>query len=81
MLHSITLTTLPTPEGCDPASRFVLDNGTSQSMISVDIILQCLRIAEHQGDVPPLPDEWWHALLNRYNVRMDINEHIQTADH
>lgn len=80
-MNTITLTTIPTPEGCDPAARFILDNDTTQSMISIDIILQCLRIAECQGDVPPLPKEWWNALLNRYHVRMDIDEHIQTTDY
>ncbi len=78
MIQSITLTTIPTPKDTDPASRFLIDNGENQAFITMDVILQCLRIAEHQGDIPPLPPEWWFPLMNRYQFEMILDENIQT---
>ncbi|RJX68633.1 hypothetical protein DZ860_16690 [Vibrio sinensis] len=77
MIKSITLTEIPTPQDVDPSSKFVIDNGVTQTMISVDVILQCLRIAERQGDIPSLPQEWWFPLMARYQIRMDTDENIQ----
>jgi hypothetical protein len=48
-----------------------------QTMITVDVILQCLRIAEIQGDIPPLPQEWWFPLMTRYQFKVDVDEDIQ----
>ncbi|GEK16208.1 hypothetical protein [Aliivibrio fischeri] len=53
MITSITCTEIPTPKDTDPASRFVIDNGQMQTMITVDAILQCLCIAEIQANIPP----------------------------
>ena len=77
MITSITCTEIPTPKDTDPASRFVIDNGQMQTMITVDVILQCLRIAEIQGDIPPLPQEWWFPLMTRYQFKVDVDEDIQ----
>ncbi|CDT52403.1 hypothetical protein VCR4J5_670097 [Vibrio crassostreae] len=77
MIDSITLTQIPTLKDVDPASRFVIDNGKTQTMLSMDVILQCLRIAEIQGDIPPLPQDWWFPLMNRYQFKVDMDEDIQ----
>jgi len=79
MIDSITLTQISAPKDVDPASRFVIDNGKTQTMLSIDVVLQCLRIAEIQGDIPPLPQDWWFPLMNRYQVKVDINEDIQVT--
>lgn len=78
MIESVEEFSIPTPEDCDPAAHFVLDNGHSQTTVNLSIILQCLRFAELQGDIPSLPKEWWYPLINRHQIRMTLNENIQT---
>jgi hypothetical protein len=38
--------------------------------MSLLTILECLRLAEKEGHVPPLPEGWWVQLANRYNLRL-----------
>ena len=80
MITSIKVETIPTPKECDPASHFVIENDHSQTTLTLDVILQCLRLAETQGDIPPLPKEWWYPLINRYQIKMNLYENIQTTD-
>ncbi len=77
MIESLEQITIPTPKECDPSTHFVIENSHSQTTIGLNIILQCLRIAELQADIPPLPDEWWYPLIKRHNIKMEINENIQ----
>ncbi|MFA0154478.1 hypothetical protein [Vibrio sp. 10N.261.46.A3] len=44
---------------CDSTTAFVFDNGKDQFSIHLEIVLQCLKLAEEYGQVPPLPDDWW----------------------
>lgn len=79
MIKSISMVTVNTPKDSPPSSQFVIADGNNQFNFSVDLILQCLRLAEQQGDIPLLPKEWWCEINRSYHVRIDINEHIQTS--
>ena len=37
---------------------------------SLDIatVLQCLHLAEEEGAVPGLPNDWWTAIVRRYKI-------------
>ncbi|KJG23044.1 hypothetical protein UB37_07295 [Photobacterium iliopiscarium] len=77
MIKSIETIDIPTPLECDPAAHFVIDNGSTQTTLGLSVVLQCLRIAEMQGDVPQLPKEWWYPLITRHHIKMEMNENIQ----
>lgn len=74
MITEITAQYITTPKECDPASHFVIETDHGQVMVGIDIILQCLRLSECQGDIPPLPNEWWYPLVRRYQIKMSIDE-------
>ena len=38
---------------------FLLKNETNEFTIGLGDILECLKFAEEQGEVPELPQEWW----------------------
>lgn len=43
--------------------HFVLQDNVHTMLMPLGTLLNCLRDAEKQGEVPAIPDEWW-ALLN-----------------
>lgn len=45
---------------------FLLKNETSEFTIGLGDILECLKFAEEQGEVPKLPQEWWWKLSEVY---------------
>ena len=45
---------------------FLLKNGTNKFTIGLGNILECLKFAEEQGEVPELPQEWWWRISEVY---------------
>lgn len=38
---------------------FVLDNGKEQFAVHLEMMLKCIKFAEQEGKIPPLPSDWW----------------------
>lgn len=53
---------------CDGVLLFAMRDRHHAFTLDLETVLGCLRIAEHEGDLPELPDEWWNRVLTRYNV-------------
>ncbi|MCT4625673.1 hypothetical protein [Halodesulfovibrio sp.] len=56
--------------GCPTCSEeviFAMEDSFHHFSIGLRTILQCLNLAEMQGYIPPLPDEWWNEVANRHN--------------
>ena len=49
-------------ENCDEVLAFAMRDNFHEFSIGLSTILECLQIAEKEGYVPPLPDEWWFKL-------------------
>lgn len=45
---------------------FLLKNGLNEFTIGLGDILECLKFAEEQGEVPELPKEWWYKMSDVY---------------
>lgn len=52
---------------CDNTAMFLLDNGKTQFAIHLEIMLKCIKFAEDQGKIPPLPPEWWTIIYRDFN--------------
>lgn len=47
---------------------FAMQDKHHQFTLGLSTLLECLYIAEKEGAVPQLPDQWWLALSTRYNL-------------
>lgn len=57
-------------ESCDSCCNelmFEIGNGKSSYAVSIEAILTCLQIAESQGAIPQINDDWWLQVSRRYN--------------
>lgn len=57
---------------CNETIYFALkdkDRGFSLGLIT---ILECLRFAEEQGEVPELPNDWWISIINKYKLKYKL---------
>ena len=52
-------------ECCCEELVFAMQDTQHQFSIGLFTILDCLKIAEKQGYVPPLPDDWWLLVRGR----------------
>ncbi len=53
--------------GCDELVFAMRDRHHSFSL-DMGTVLQCLQLAEQEGAVPRLPDDWWIAIVKRYKI-------------
>ena len=53
---------------CSETIYFALQDNERTFSIGLQTVLQCLRFAEEQGEVPKLPQEWWHAIIHKYRL-------------
>lgn len=51
---------------CDEELLFAMRDKHHEFSLGLSIVLQCLQLAEQNGHVPRLPDEWWTQLRLRY---------------
>ncbi len=52
-------------ECCQEELVFAMKDNYHDFSIGLSTILQCIALAEKEGYVPKLPDEWWNA-IRRY---------------
>lgn len=49
-------------ETCGETLVFAMRDRYHEFSIGLQTVIDCLRVAEQEGYVPPLPNEWWIAL-------------------
>lgn len=55
---------------CEDPLLFAMKDNSHKFSIGLFTILRCLKIAEREGVVPQLSDEWWLLVDNRYPRRI-----------
>lgn len=55
---------------CNDPLLFAMQDNFHKFSIGLFTILQCLKLAEDEGHVPHLPEDWWIQLANRYNLKV-----------
>ena len=65
---------------CENPILFELGNGKDSYAVSIDAILACLKIAEDQGAVPELENDWWIRVINRYSDVKELLNLYQSND-
>lgn len=55
---------------CNESMLFAMQDNFHKFSIGLFTILQCLKLAEDEGHVPHLPEDWWVQLANRYNLKV-----------
>ncbi|GHU47153.1 hypothetical protein FACS1894120_4900 [Clostridia bacterium] len=46
-------------ENCNESLVFAMRDNYHTFSIGMKTVIECLRTAEHEGAIPPLPAEWW----------------------
>ncbi len=54
-------------ECCSEDLAFALKDNYHEFSIGLSTIMHCVAIAEYEGYLPKLPDEWWTKVGNRLN--------------
>ena len=67
-------------ERCYEPLIFALRSENQDFSIGLFTILQCLEVAEYEGAVPKLPDDWWISLQNRYGLSLNYAEYTAMRD-
>lgn len=63
-------------EECMEDFLFKMKDTKHEFFIGLSTILQCLRVAEDACLVPQINDEWWIAVMNRYNSDFDYRREL-----
>jgi hypothetical protein len=53
---------------CNEELLFAMRDAHHEFSIGLRTILQCLRLAEQEGNVPPLPIQWWNLIASRHGM-------------
>ncbi|HGM9007365.1 TPA: hypothetical protein ACKQYG_001766 [Pseudomonas aeruginosa] len=53
---------------CHDELIFALQDKHHVLSLGLSTVLQCLRMAEHEGAVLELPEGWWSRMANRYRL-------------
>jgi hypothetical protein len=54
-------------EECGENLVFAMEDNHHKFSVGVGTVLECLRIAEGEGAVPRLPNDWWAEIMCRYH--------------
>ena len=52
---------------CDEALVFGMQDSQHEFSLGLTTVLECLAVAEKQGYVSRLPDDWWVLIYRRYS--------------
>lgn len=55
---------------CDDPLLFAMKDNYHEFSMGLFTVLQCLKLAETEGHVPLLPDDWWIQLAIRYDLNL-----------
>jgi len=53
---------------CDGVLLFAMQDNHHTFTMDLVTILQCVKMAEEEGGIPELPEDWWQEVVNRYNM-------------
>ena len=58
----------PICDGCNEVLAFTMEMERPSNRFSIGLytVLECLKIAEAEGYLPRLPDEWWTEVAGVY---------------
>lgn len=59
---------------CEEELVFHMRDNYHKFSIGLRTILECLNLAEAQGCVPPLPDNWWIGIATRHGLQFPQRE-------
>lgn len=55
-------------ENCSNPLLFGMEDKYHKFSLGLLTILDCLRVAEKEGYIPPLSDDWWLSVHKQYNL-------------
>lgn len=58
----------------DEKIYFLLRSGENTFTMGLGDLLECLRFAEKEGEVPKLPTEWWGRIWSMYPQIQELAE-------
>jgi len=53
-------------QDCDEALLFMMKDHDHEFALPLSVVLNCLWVAEKEGYVPALSNDWWIAVKNAY---------------
>ena len=56
------------PHACCDELVFAMRDRYHAFSLDISTVLRCLQMAEQEGAIPNLPDEWWIAIERRYKI-------------
>ncbi len=56
---------------CDNFLLFAMRDNHHEFTLGIKTILECLSLAEKEGEIPALPSDWWLAVINHYRIRVN----------
>lgn len=51
---------------------FLLKDETGEFVIGLSYIIQCLKFAEEQGEIPEFPNDWWCTIAEIFPRLYDM---------
>ncbi|SDP01787.1 hypothetical protein [Desulforhopalus singaporensis] len=55
-------------ENCDERLIFSLRDDHHEFSLGMRTILECLKFAEEQGEIPKIPRKWWNKISVRHGI-------------
>lgn len=65
--QSLKTTGYPSCDNCADPLIFALKDRHHEFSLGLFSVLECLKLAEKEGYVPELPEDWWHKLWKSYD--------------
>ncbi len=50
----------------EPDLHFLFEDSVHRFTISLKQIMECVKFAEEQHEIPPLPEEYWGSIIGKY---------------
>lgn len=58
-------------KNCFEQVVFLLRDKEHEFSMGMTTVLQCLEFAENEGEIPPLPSDWWIMVKQRFRNLSD----------
>ncbi|WP_199533062.1 hypothetical protein [Thiopseudomonas alkaliphila] len=55
---------------CTNHLLFALQDNHHSFSLGITTILECLYVAQSEGAIPELSDDWWHRVMNYYKLNI-----------
>ncbi len=54
---------------CEEELFFAMQDNEHNFSLGLRTVLHCLKLAESNGNIPPLPSKWWISVNNRHGLK------------